>query len=167
MAFYLLLIVLGVAALLQVSFLPPLAINGVSANLMLVLVVGWTLLRGLREGVVWAVIGGLWLDLLSGGPFGLHTLGLLIAAYIASLGGGTIYRGNIFLPFIMIAITTLAQNAIQLLILWLTGAAQSVPDALLRLIFPQIGLNLLLMLILYPILARISRATGRERLPLE
>jgi rod shape-determining protein MreD len=164
---YLLVLALGLAALLQVSLLPALKIGGVYPNLVLMVIVAWALLRGARSAVIWALIAGLWLDLLSGRPFGGYTLGLVVAAYLAGLGAQTVYRPTIFLALAMAAVATILQDGIQMLLLWLSGGTFSPPDALLRLVLPEVVYNSAVMLVVYPLLSWVNRTTGQERLPLE
>jgi hypothetical protein len=38
---------------------------------------------------------------------------------------------------------------------------------LLRLVFPEIAYNSVVMLVVYPLLSWVNRVTGQERLPLE
>ena len=78
--------VLLIAALVQGSMLPFVIGNRVPVNLVLVLVIGWALLRGLKSALVWAVVGGLWLDLLSGVPLGSAMLALSLVAYVCTIG---------------------------------------------------------------------------------
>ena len=78
--------VLLTAALVQGSMLPFFIGDHVPVNLVLVLVVGWALLRGLQSALVWAVVGGLWLDLLSGVPLGTAMLALSLVAYACTIG---------------------------------------------------------------------------------
>lgn len=164
---YLLFFALGLAALLQVSLLPALRVAGVYPNLLLILVVGWALLRSTRSAVVWALIAGLWLDLLSGGVFGVYTLGLVTAAVLTGTSGQTIYRASPTLALIMVTIGTVLQYFIQVLLLWINGNSPVVTNIFLRLTLPEIVYNCVLMLAIYPLLVRIERATGQERLPLE
>lgn len=164
---YALIIGLGLAALVQIAFLPTLAINGVTPNLMLVLVVAWALLANMRSAAGWAVGGGLWLDLLSGGPFGIYTLSLLAAAAVAGSGSSTLYRGSMFLPPVMTGLSTLAAVAVQVIVLWLANSALPPAEALLRLLGIELATNLVLMLFLFPALAYLHRVTSQERLPLE
>ena len=164
---YLLLLALGLAALAQVSLLPATEVAGVWPDLTLVIVVAWTLLRGARSALIWALVAGVWLDLISGGPFGMYTLGLVAAVLVAGLGGRTIFRSHLLLAIGMVAAATIVQNLIQLLLLWLTGAAIVLSDALLRLTMPEVAYNMIAMVIVYPLLALVNRATERERLPLE
>ena len=78
--------VLLIAALVQGSMLPFVIGDLVPVNLVLVLVIGWALLRGLKSALVWAVVGGLWLDLLSGVPLGTAMLALSLVAYACTIG---------------------------------------------------------------------------------
>ena len=164
---YLLVLALGLAALIQVSLLPAMRVAGVYPNLPLMVVVAWALLRGARSAIVWAIIAGLWLDLLSGRAFGGYTLGLVLAAYLAGLGAQTIYRPTLLLALALAGVITIVQDGIQLVLLWLGGGTFSPPDALLRLVLPEILYNSVVMLVVYPLLAWIHRATSQERLPLE
>lgn len=167
MAPYVLVLALAVLALVQVSFLPALSVAGVYPNLALVVIVAWALLRGTRSAVIWALIAGLWLDLLSGRPFGAYLLGLVAAAYVAGLGGATVYRTSIWLALAMAAVATVVQDGIQLALLWFGGGTFALPDAFLRLVLPEIVYNGVVMLAVYPLLSWVNRATGREQLPLE
>jgi rod shape-determining protein MreD len=75
-------LLLGAAAL-QSVWLEGLNIFGGRPDLVLLLVVTWAIIRGQNEGVVWGFIGGLFVDLLSGGTFGLWTVALTLTAAIA------------------------------------------------------------------------------------
>lgn len=167
MAPYLLVLALGVAALLQVSLLPVLSVAGVYPNLSLVVIVVWALLRGTRSAVVWALIAGLWLDLLSGRPFGGYMLGLVVVAYVAGLGSKTVYSPGVLLALAMVAAATIVQSGIQIALLWLSGGTLSLPDMFVRLVLPEIIYNGVVLLIVYPLLLWIHRATRRQQLPLE
>ncbi|MCZ7670303.1 MAG: rod shape-determining protein MreD [Chloroflexi bacterium] len=55
-------------------------------QLLLLVVVSWTLLHGLEEGLVWAFVAGLCIDLFSIGPTGATALAYLTAVLaVASL----------------------------------------------------------------------------------
>lgn len=167
MAPYLLFFALGLVALAQVSLIPALGIAPVPPDPMLVIVVAWGVLRGARGAIIWALIGGLWLDLLSSGPFGGYTLGLLAAAAIAGFGSGTIYRSHWILALAMVALATVAQDLVYVALLWLGQRPVSLTDTLTRLVLPEILYNMLLMLLVFPVLSWVNRVTGRERLPVE
>ncbi len=55
------------------------------ADWILIVVIGWTILRGLIPGVRWAVYGGLSLDVLGILPIGSHLLALLFCVIVVAL----------------------------------------------------------------------------------
>lgn len=63
-------------ALFQTAFAP--TFWRFRADWVLIVVVGWTLLRGLLPGVRWSLYGGLALGLLGALPLGSHLLALLL-----------------------------------------------------------------------------------------
>ena len=64
MNLYAAILLLSAVAIAQSTVMPHLTIMGVKPDLMLLAVMSWSLLRGSEEGLVWAFIGGLALDLL-------------------------------------------------------------------------------------------------------
>ena len=54
----------------------------------IVLVMVWAMTRSLEEGLGWGFIGGLLVDLLSGGPLGGTSLALVLAAFLAGQSWG-------------------------------------------------------------------------------
>ncbi len=83
--------------------------------LVLVTVVAWSLLRGSREGFVWAFFGGLALDLISSGPLGVSSIALLVVCALAGLTEGHVQSHSILLAVSSAALGTLAFEAIVLL----------------------------------------------------
>jgi rod shape-determining protein MreD len=72
------------AALLESSVLPELTIAGAKPDLVLVMAVVAAMLVGVEEGLVWAFLGGLMLDLiLPERPVGVTILSLLVVTGIA------------------------------------------------------------------------------------
>ena len=110
--YYLMVPLMAVAALLQSTAFNRLAIAGVKPDLVLLLVVVGTLLYGPRAGVVWAFIGGLFLDIFSGGPLGSSSLALMAAAVVAGFGHTTMSRFNIFVPLGAMALGTLTYGLV-------------------------------------------------------
>lgn len=73
-----------VAALVETSVLPELQIGGAKADLVFVLAVVATILMGVEDGLVWAFLGGLMIDLLvPARPLGATTLSLLLVVGLA------------------------------------------------------------------------------------
>lgn len=73
------------AALLETSVLPELTIGGLKPDLLLVMAVVVAMVIGFEDGLVWAFVGGLLVDALSGRPLGATALALLLVTGMAAL----------------------------------------------------------------------------------
>jgi rod shape-determining protein MreD len=77
-----------VAALIETTVVPEVAIFQVQANLVLLLAVTATVVMGLEDGLVWAFLGGLLVDMLTPArPVGATVFVLLVMVGLAA--GGT------------------------------------------------------------------------------
>ncbi len=137
---------------------------GVEPELMLMVVVSWSLLRGTGEGMVWALIGGVSLDLLSGAPFGMMTVALLVVSFLSGLGERSVFRTHILLPVVMALVTTLLYDLIILLILALTGRPVAWTDSVVHVVLPSALINTLLIPLVFWPLQWLHRKTGREEI---
>lgn len=164
---YLLVLGLGLAALVQVSLMPALAVRGVTPNLVLVIVVGWALMQRTRSALSWALVGGLWLDALGSGPLGMYTVGLLAAAAVAGQVGAVLHTASPLLPLLLAALGTLAADLVHMAVLAVTGHSLPSVDVVVRLVSLEMAVNLVLMVPALPLLVALSRRVGQERLPLE
>jgi rod shape-determining protein MreD len=156
-------VLLGLA-LMQSSIGPFLTVVGVHPDLVLVAVIGWTLLRGPGEGLAWALIGGLALDLLSGGPFGATTAALVIASLLASLGYGRIFGGYLTLPLALTFPLSLAYYLVYTLVLSVLNGPTAWIPALADIILPASVFNIAAMVFIYPLLRLLHRRTSREEI---
>lgn len=78
---------------------------------VLVVVVGWTLVRGLAPGLRWALYGGLVLDLLSPLPIGAHLLALLLAVTTVAILTDGFPRDNRLMPTASVLVASLLYAA--------------------------------------------------------
>jgi rod shape-determining protein MreD len=151
-------------ALLQTTALPELTILGVKPELMLLTVLAWSLLRGVEEGLVWALLGGLALDLFSGGPLGASALALLIVSFLSGFTRGSVTRSSFLLPMGVALAGTLLYQGLFLLSIQLTRGSVPWIDSLLRVTLPSLPVNTLLMPVIFQALAWLDRRTGREEM---
>lgn len=155
---------LGLLALLQSSLLPHFSIIGAHPDLVLLAVVSWTLLRGLTEGLTWAFVGGLWLEALSGAPFGLSLLALVLVAFLVSPLETTLFRQHIVFLIATVTVASFANGAVYLLLLRLSGNPGVALAALWRIVIPVALYTGLLTPIFYPGFRWLHRITWREQL---
>jgi rod shape-determining protein MreD len=159
---YLAFLVLLVLATLQSSLGHFFSVSGVHPDLVLVAVIGWTVLRGPFEGLVWAVAGGLCLDLLSGGPFGAVIVPLVVASLLAFPAHGRVLGGYTILPLALAFPLSVVFYLLHMLILNLVGVPITWGMTLTQVVLPASLLNIAAMLVLLPALHWIERHTGGE-----
>ena len=153
-------------ALIQTTLLSRFSVLGGRPNLMLLTVLIWTVVRGIDEGLVWAFIGGLILDLLSGGPLASIALSLLVAAYLA---GQSLVEGMGSEAVRLVILTVLGATAYHLVLLFIldwSGHAVDWGFSLLRIAGPSVVLNAALAPLVLPALTWLERATREEGLTL-
>lgn len=142
--------------LLQASVAPRFVVNGAVPGLVLLAVVNWGILRGPDEGMLWALIGGFCLDLVSGWPIGTGTIAMVVIASVVSLGGSTFIRTHILLPPATIVLATMLYYTVAYFLLqsmqypvdWIAG--------LRDIALPAAVYNAVLNLAAYPLLRRLE-----------
>ena len=145
------------AVLLQTTLSPYIKINGVHPNLVLILVVGWIILRGMGDGLTWALIGGLCLDFVSAAPFGIFTVTMLVVALVANLSHGRIFGRSIVLPLSLTFPLSLLFNTLALLLLSLWGRPVIWTDAFSHVLLPAALFNTGVMMLIFPLLYLLNR----------
>jgi rod shape-determining protein MreD len=146
---------LAVEAVVQSAVLARLSLFGGTINLVLLTVLCWNLLAERADGLGWAFAGGLFADVLSGGPMGASVIGLLAVGYVAGLTEGRLWRTHFLLPLASALLATIAFHLIYLAILALTGYPVNLADQLAFITFPTVVLNLLCVLPLYWLIRRL------------
>jgi cell shape-determining protein MreD len=118
-------------ALLQTSALPRFSPWGVVPDLMLLVGVSWSLLRGARAAIPWALGGGLISLTLSSAAAGLEQLNL--------------YRDSVWLPVFASSMATILYYALYLAVLNIAGRPVSWGSSLVQVVLPCMLLNVLVM----------------------
>jgi rod shape-determining protein MreD len=132
---------LGLIAIVQVAWIPLIPIFGFKIDLPLIVVVTWGLVGPIGDAARWGFIVGLFIDLASGLPFGIHTLTLTVVGLLVGLGQTTFFRGNLIAPPAMMLISTIFSNIFILAILSVFNWNISWGDYLLRVTLPTGILN--------------------------
>ncbi len=164
MTLYLAVPLLVIVAVLQATLMPHIVIWGVYADLPLLIVASWGLLRGPREGMIWGFIAGLAVDLLSGAPFGAATLALMAVGFLAGLGQTTVFRTHVALPLVVVFLATLVYDVIFLLVVQLSGRTVAWLESIFRLILPSAVLNAALMPLIFVTMRWLNTRFGREEM---
>jgi len=138
---YLVLPFLILAAVVQSTLAHLFRVGNVKPDLVLLVVISWSLLRGSREGVVWGLLGGLGLDLFSGAPFGASAVGLMAAGLLAGEGETNIFKGNILLPVFFAPLGTVTYYGALLVVFALIGQPLPMVSSFSQVILPAAVMN--------------------------
>ena len=164
MTIYLVVPLLAVVAILQSTLVSHFRIWGVFADLPLLVVVSWGVLRGPREGLIWGFVAGLMVDLFSGAPFGAATFGLMAVGLLSGLGKSAVFRSQIALPMLTVLLATVIYDIIFLIVVWISGYPVAWLDSLFRLVFPSAVLNTALTPVIIIVMAWLNARFGREEM---
>ena len=154
-------IVILLLAMLETSVLPAVLGTLPRPNLVLVAASAWAALRG-DEGFVWALGGGILLDLFSSVPFGAHTAGLILGNVLAALLNRLPLPAEFFRVTNWVAVTTIVFHSVALIVLTLAGRAFDPGRALTTTILPLLAINPVLSLLAYALLAPLQRQLNEQ-----
>jgi rod shape-determining protein MreD len=110
------------AALIEVTLTPYIAVGGASPHPVLVGGVIWTIAAGIDRGIAWAFVGGLILDALLGRPLGASAFALLVAVGGAAVIAQPIPQLRVLAPVVAVPAMSLL---FSVLLFALTAAARS------------------------------------------
>lgn len=151
-------------ALLQSTVMPKITVLGVHPDLVLMAVASWSLLRGAEEGMLWALVSGVVLDLFSGAPFGIYSLALLTIGFAAGLGQRNMLRFDILAPIVVIPFATLAYLLITMTLLSILGWRIQWGARLGTVLLPSILVNSLGMPFVYLPARLLHHRVAREEI---
>jgi rod shape-determining protein MreD len=143
------LIVLPLLTILQQGITPHFTLFGARPDFVLLAVVDWGLIRGVEEGMLWGFVGGIFVDLFSGLPFGTSSLAYVSIAGIVSLGENVLLRTHILLPLVSGAIATVLYYAIAIVVVASTRHVVLFDDTVLHTIIGVALYNAVINPIIY------------------
>ena len=107
---------IAILAVLQTSLVSHFAIGGFWPDLVLLAVINWGLIRGVEEGMLCGLVGGVIIDLTSGLPFGTSSVAYVCVAGVVSLGESALMRTHILLPTIAALVGTIIYFCVAIVI---------------------------------------------------
>ncbi len=108
--------ILFCSVIIESSILSNIYFLQVVPDLLLICSVYFSLLNGKIYGETTGFISGIFLDFISGVPFGFNCLFRTIIGYISGLFSNTIIISGIFIPMVSIGIATIIKNFLIILI---------------------------------------------------
>ncbi|NLW45878.1 MAG: rod shape-determining protein MreD [Firmicutes bacterium] len=148
--------IIGIA--LQSTWLASLNLPGnIVPDLVLIMVISYSLLRGPEEGLFFGLAAGLFLDLVAGGVIGIQTITKTIAGFTAGLLEKTIFKDNLLVPVLAVFAGTLVFESISVLMYLSFHGNYNFWLLLITAIFPLALYNAALAPIIYRLFLKMER----------
>jgi len=163
---YISLPILIIAAILQSTIIPEIRIGGGGPDLIVMLVVSWTLLAGIEEGTVWALIGGVVQDLLNGTPTGTSALALVALVFLITLALRPVSRKNLVVPPLVAAAGTALYHLMLIVMLTVVGHPVAISYSLPYVTLPTVLFNTVLMLPVFRVMGAVYESSRPRRVTL-
>lgn len=151
---------MAILAVLQSSLLSRLTFLEGTPSLILLACVSWSLVGRASEAMILAFVGGLFLDLLTAGPFGVSSVALIGAVYLASLTEGRFWEAHFLAPLGVVAAASIVYYGITTAAVWIAGHPLALELAIAQVFLPSTFLNVLLALPSFQIAGRLQEAAS-------
>ena len=157
------LLVLPLLAILQSTLLPYFSWYSIfKLDLVLVAVLSWNLVYPNVEGMLWALIGGLIMDSLSGAHMGTSIIALCIASLIANWAGSHGWSNHIILRLFTSISGIIIYYLIYLLLLATTGWSADWTSIPINHLLPSTTINAFATILIFPIVRWLSSRITRQ-----
>jgi rod shape-determining protein MreD len=150
------------AALLQGSVVPFIAVAGARPNLVVLVAATWAAAVAAREAVWWAFLGGLAVDLLSGGPLGATAVSALIPVAAIGLADTQARPRSVVTGAILVGAASLSAGLLYLVILSLAGTTLGELPLLVAAAVAGAVYNGALAIATYPLFRTLRRGTDKQ-----
>jgi len=161
MKFILSLLIIFLLIIVQASLYPYLKLYGAFPNLILILVLILSILRGHKRTLIWIIFGGFLLDIYSfDNPIGTSILGLFLISYLAYFFSQNIFKKTSIFSIILIGSAgTLVYRIFLILVLLIVGTD-------FQFSFAQMGLQVIYDLVIFiPLFYLIKQLNLRRSMP--
>lgn len=138
--------ILALLAVLQSSIVNDLTFLDGRPDLVLLAVIAWAVLGRHTESMILGLIGGLFLDLLSGFPLGVTAINLVLVTFLVSFSEGRFWESHFLMPLGAALFSSSLFYILGLGAAWILGHSLDPVQALIRTVLPGTFLNLILIL---------------------
>ncbi|NPV77153.1 MAG: hypothetical protein HPY59_12380 [Anaerolineae bacterium] len=141
--------IFSLLVILQSTIISRLQVVNGSADLVLLVIVAWSLQERVKRAWVWTIIGAGMVSFVSAVPLLATFTGYLLAMGLARLLHRRIWQAPILAMFITTTVSSVLQHLVALVFLNLSGSPISIPQAFVLVTVPSAFLNLILALPVY------------------
>ena len=136
MKYILIVLLFLMVALIQASVLPAFPVFGVIPNLVLVLAVCWTVVRGQQEAMVVVPLASVWLGIVGDQPVGITLLATIPIVLLADIEVLRFGRSEFVLTVVLVFISTMFYELVLFIALRLQGGNVSWFSAFVHVVVP-------------------------------
>ena len=155
-------LVLIVVGVVQVTVLPYLTGSGPNVDLVLLLVLAWSIIKGVRQGLLCGLLGGLILDVVSAVPFGTTMAAMATVWLLGGVRNLPVLRGSAFAPLIAAGFATVVYDGLVMAVTFVFGWQWQWSDVLQDTILPSVLLNAIVMVPIYGLLYWLNKRSEPE-----
>lgn len=127
------------------------------ADLVLLVLIAWSLQERVRSAWIWSILAGIMVGVISALPFIVPLAGYILVTAITRLFLRRVWQSPILAMFLVTFIGSLLYQGIALVALIFTGTPLPLGDSLNLVVLPGTLLNLLLALPVYAIIADLAQ----------
>ena len=154
------------AILLDATLMQSLSLAGVVPNLIVIVVISFSYLRGHRFGMVLGFFSGLVIDLLFSSIIGLESFLLMGIAYLCAIPERIEFSNSFYFSFLMIGIGDLIYGCLYYILHFLLRGRTDFADYFLLVILPEVMYTIIAGFVVYPLIRffnnRILKTEFRE-----
>ncbi len=154
--------ILVVVLMLQTIIVSTLPLLSGYADLVLLVLVAWSLQERARSAWVWALIAGILVSFISAAPLGTPLVGYLAVTAIARLLRRRVWQTPILSMFLVTFVGSLINLGLVMVVMIFQGVPLPVSESINLVILPATLLNLLLALPVYAVVADLAQAVYPE-----
>ncbi len=143
---------LALILVLQTAIVSRITLLSGSVDLMLLVIVSWSLQHQVETALHWALLGGLMVALVSGLPPYDFLAGFLVVALMARFVQSLVWQTPVLALFSVTFLGTLLTHLLSFFALRLNGSPIQFGDALALITLPSLFLNLLVVLPVYSLI---------------
>lgn len=160
-------VLLAIPVLLLVLMLQTIVVSSLPllsgyADLMLLVLVAWSLQARGSAPWIWAAIAGFMVGFVSAAPLGVPILGYLIVTLIARLFRRRVWQTPVFSMFVVTFLGSLITQGLTMIALLFSGTSLPIFDSLNLVVMPGTLLNLLLALPVYAVITDLAQSVYPE-----
>ena len=143
--------------MLQTVIISRLPLLSGNADLVLLVLLAWSLQSKVKNSWLWALIGGLMVSYVSAMPVFTPLIGYVVVVIMARLIQRRIWQVPILAMFVGTLIGTFFTHFLDIIVLFIAGQSVPFQDSIAYITLPSAFLNLLLALPVYVIMTDLAK----------